>query len=250
MPNKNSSKSWYLLPYSEHERLKNTVAIRGDPDGLVEWPQVGCQVCGSQIFWFHGLIDYLQFDTLSAWYIDKFNGFVVLYWYLHDSFLIAQDHYLQLYLGYIYCIFLEYRSWSYKDISLNLIIISFTLIICFSTGSPKHTCMTHWKPFLMHGFHSMSWVGIQQVSLKACRRWHSTCDRMMVIARINKPSTPLDSRHWDSSIGGPLIWFHGQETIFWSILETRVLLNKWMWNFCTWGSNILLNCEGVASIPT
>ena len=40
-PNKNSSKSWYLFPYSEHERLKDTTAIRGDPDGLVEWPQVG-----------------------------------------------------------------------------------------------------------------------------------------------------------------------------------------------------------------
>ena len=36
LPNKNSSKSRYLLPYSEHERLKDTVAIRGDPDGLVE----------------------------------------------------------------------------------------------------------------------------------------------------------------------------------------------------------------------
>ena len=41
MPNKNSSKSRYLLPYSKHERLKDTVAIRGDIDGLVEWPQVG-----------------------------------------------------------------------------------------------------------------------------------------------------------------------------------------------------------------
>ena len=36
MPNKNSSKSRYLLPYFEHERLKDTVAIRGDPDVLVE----------------------------------------------------------------------------------------------------------------------------------------------------------------------------------------------------------------------
>ena len=41
MPNKNSSKSRYLFPYSEHERLKDTIAIRGDPDGLVKWPQVG-----------------------------------------------------------------------------------------------------------------------------------------------------------------------------------------------------------------
>ena len=67
MPNKNSLKSRYFFPYSEHERLKDTVSIRGDPDGLVEWPQVGSKVCGSQIFRFHGLIDYLQFDTLSAW---------------------------------------------------------------------------------------------------------------------------------------------------------------------------------------
>ena len=67
MPNNNSSNSRYLLPYSEHERLKDTIAIRGDPNGLVEWKQVGSQVCGSQIFWFHGIIDYLQFDTLSTW---------------------------------------------------------------------------------------------------------------------------------------------------------------------------------------
>ena len=38
MPNKNSSKSQYLLPYFEHERIKDTIAIWGDPDGLVEWP--------------------------------------------------------------------------------------------------------------------------------------------------------------------------------------------------------------------
>ena len=67
IPNKNSSKSRYLLPYSKHERLKDTIDIRGDPDGLVEWPQVGSQVCGRQIFWFHALIDYLHFDTLIAW---------------------------------------------------------------------------------------------------------------------------------------------------------------------------------------
>ena len=54
------------MPYSEHKRLKDTISIRGDPDGLVELPQVGSQVCGSHIFWFHGLIDYLQFDTLST----------------------------------------------------------------------------------------------------------------------------------------------------------------------------------------
>ena len=64
MPNKNSSKSWYLLPYSEHKRIKDTISIRGDLDGLVKWPQVGSQVCGSQIFWFHGLIDYLHLDRL------------------------------------------------------------------------------------------------------------------------------------------------------------------------------------------
>ena len=38
MPKNNSSKSQYLLPYFEHERIKDTIAIWGDPDGLVEWP--------------------------------------------------------------------------------------------------------------------------------------------------------------------------------------------------------------------
>ena len=38
MPNKNSSKSRYVFPYSEHERIKDTIAIRVDHDGLVELP--------------------------------------------------------------------------------------------------------------------------------------------------------------------------------------------------------------------
>ena len=79
---------------------------------------------------------------------------------------------------------------------------------------PKHTCTTHWKPFLMHGFHSMPQLGIQQVSLKACRRWDSSCHRMMTVARINKLLALLDSRHRDTTMAGPLIWFHGQGIIF------------------------------------
>ena len=47
-------------------------------------------------------------------------------------------------------------------------------------------------------------VGIQQVSLKACRRWDSMCDKMMFAAQIDKKSTLLDSGHHDSSRGGPL----------------------------------------------
>ena len=78
----------------------------------------------------------------------------------------------------------------------------------------------------MHGFHSMPRLVIQQVSLKAYRRWDSTCHSMMTVARIDKTSAPLDLEHWDIARGGPLIWLHGQEIIFWSILETRVLLNK------------------------
>ena len=65
---------------------------------------------------------------------------------------------------------------------------------------PKHAYMTHLKPFLMHGFHSMPWVGIQQVSLKACRRWDSTCHRIMTVARIDELSAPLDSGHKDSAM--------------------------------------------------
>ena len=59
------------------------------------------------------------------------------------------------------------------------------------------------------------------------------CDRMMVVAQINEPSAPLDSGHQDSATIGPLIWFNGQGIIFWSILETMVLLSKGMSIFCT-----------------
>ena len=70
---------------------------------------------------------------------------------------------------------------------------------------PKNTCMTHQNPILMHSFHSIPRVGIQQVSLKACRRWDSSCHRMMVMARIDEPSTLLDSGHRDSARGGHLL---------------------------------------------
>ena len=73
----------------------------------------------------------------------------------------------------------------------------------------RNTCMTHQNPFLMHSFHSMPRVAIQQVSLKARRRRDSTRDRMMVVSRIDEPLALLDSRHRDSAMGGPLIWFHG-----------------------------------------
>jgi hypothetical protein len=36
MPSKNSSKVCYFLPYSEHEKLMETINIRSDPDGLLE----------------------------------------------------------------------------------------------------------------------------------------------------------------------------------------------------------------------
>ena len=47
IPRKNSSKEQYFFPYSECERLKDIIVIRGDPDGLVKLPQVGSHVCGS-----------------------------------------------------------------------------------------------------------------------------------------------------------------------------------------------------------
>ena len=64
---------------------------------------------------------------------------------------------------------------------------------------PKNVFMTHQKPVLMHGFHSMPRVAIQQVSLKACRRWDSMCHRIMTVARIDEPSAPLDSKYQDSA---------------------------------------------------
>jgi hypothetical protein len=38
IPSKNSSKVWYFLPYSEHKKLMETISIRSDIDGLLEWP--------------------------------------------------------------------------------------------------------------------------------------------------------------------------------------------------------------------
>ena len=34
----NSSKVWYFLLYSNHEKLMETINIRIDPYGLLEWP--------------------------------------------------------------------------------------------------------------------------------------------------------------------------------------------------------------------
>ena len=79
---------------------------------------------------------------------------------------------------------------------------------------PKHTWMTYWNLVMMHRFHSMPQVGIQQVSLKAYKRLDSTCHKMMVIARIDELLTLLYLEHWDSTRGGPLLWVHGQGIIF------------------------------------
>ena len=64
---------------------------------------------------------------------------------------------------------------------------------------PKHACMNHHKSFLMHGFHSMPRLGIQQVSLKSCRRWDSTCDGVMVFSLIDELFNSVDLGHWDSA---------------------------------------------------
>ena len=64
---------------------------------------------------------------------------------------------------------------------------------------PKNACTTHWKPFLMHSFHSMPQLGIQWVSLKAYGRWDSTFHILMTVTRIDEPLDHSDSGHWDSS---------------------------------------------------
>ena len=64
---------------------------------------------------------------------------------------------------------------------------------------PKHACMTHQNLVLMHGFHSMSRLGIQEVSLKACGRWDSMCHRMMTVAWIDELMDPLVLGHRDSA---------------------------------------------------
>ena len=73
---------------------------------------------------------------------------------------------------------------------------------------PKDTHITYRNPVLLHGFQSMPRVGIQQVSQKPCRRLDSMCHKMIAVARINKPLTPLDSGHQDNSWRGPLLLVH------------------------------------------
>lgn len=36
MESKNSSKVWYFLPYSEHEKLTKNISVRSDSNGLLE----------------------------------------------------------------------------------------------------------------------------------------------------------------------------------------------------------------------
>ena len=79
---------------------------------------------------------------------------------------------------------------------------------------PKHYWMTHHNPFFMDGLNSMPKVGIQEVSLKACKRQDSMCHRIMVMAQVEKMSTPLDLGHWDSAKGGPILWVHEQGILF------------------------------------
>jgi hypothetical protein len=38
IPSNKSSKLQYFLPYSEHEKLMETISIRSDLGGLLEWP--------------------------------------------------------------------------------------------------------------------------------------------------------------------------------------------------------------------
>ena len=91
---------------------------------------------------------------------------------------------------------------------------------------PKHACTTHRNPFLMHGFQSMPRLGIQRVSLKACRRWDSTLHRLMNVAQIDELSAPLDSVHRDSARVALYYGSMDKGSFILSILETRVLLSK------------------------
>ena len=93
---------------------------------------------------------------------------------------------------------------------------------------PKHACMTHQKPILVHVFHYMPLVGIQWVSLKACRRWDSTFHRLMTIAPINELSAPLDSVHCNSARVALYSGSMDKGSFLLSILETRVFLSKGM----------------------
>ena len=57
--------------------------------------------------------------------------------------------------------------------------------------------------------------------------------RLMIVARIDEPLAPLDLVHRDSARVALYFGSMDKGSFFWSILETRVLLNKVLCNFCT-----------------
>ena len=76
-------------------------------------------------------------------------------------------------------------------------------------------------------------------------------DKMMDVAQIDELSTPLDSRHHYSAMGGPILWIYGQGIIFWSILELVFCSVRECQFFVDGGQlHILLDHEHVARVPT
>ena len=71
------------------------------------------------------------------------------------------------------------------------------------------------------------------MSLKACRRWDSTCDGVMVFSLIDELFNSVDLGHWDSAKCTLYSGSMDKGSFFGSILETRVFLSKGMLNFCT-----------------
>ena len=89
------------------------------------------------------------------------------------------------------------------------------------------------------------------MSLKVYRRWDSTCDKMMVVAWIKKPSNSLDSGHQDSA---RVVLYYG------SMDKRSFFCQFWKLGFCSVSEceifahrgqlHIFLDRECVASVPT
>ena len=112
-------------------------------------------------------------------------------------------------------VFLSKWIWNFSTYGHLCKFLDHDLVASIPTWNlPKHSWMTHQNPVLMHDWNSMPRVGIQHVCMKAFRRWDSKCHRMMIVARIDEPSTLLGLGHRDSARGFPLLSLHGQGILF------------------------------------
>jgi hypothetical protein len=67
---------------------------------------------------------------------------------------------------------------------------------------------------------------IGHMSLNGLRRRVATIDKTQTGTRMHELSVALDPEHQFSAMGAPTLSFHPSKNIFWSISNTRILVNE------------------------